>query len=128
MLHLAAVLQPTRIHLLGDFQLAAASNDVVLSQFVLAGQGGHTGGSRALKLCVALDRGFHCSQGGQVCVSCPCIRLAYCGWFSFGWVGCRLCQKAMITFPQWRAALGGLAYGAGFGSVLFYNPCTSSEP
>lgn len=40
MLNLAAALRPTSIQLLGDFQLAAASNDVVLSQFVLAGLGG----------------------------------------------------------------------------------------
>ncbi|WP_230384410.1 hypothetical protein, partial [Pseudomonas putida] len=33
--------------------------------------------------------------------------------------GCRLCQAAMITFPQWMAASGVLAYRAGFGSVLF---------
>lgn len=33
---LAAALRPTSIQLLGDFQSAAASNDVVLSQFVLA--------------------------------------------------------------------------------------------
>lgn len=32
----AAALRPTSIQLLGDFQSAAASNDVVLSQFVLA--------------------------------------------------------------------------------------------
>lgn len=37
MLNLAAALRPTSIQLLGDFQLAAASNDVVLSHFVLAG-------------------------------------------------------------------------------------------
>lgn len=66
--------------------------------------------------------------GGQVCVSCPCIGFAYCGWLGFGFVGCCLCQAAMITFPQWMAALGVLAFSAGFGSVLFYNPCTSSEP
>jgi hypothetical protein len=34
---LLAALRPTSIQLLGDFQSAAASNDVVLSQFVLAG-------------------------------------------------------------------------------------------
>ncbi|WP_207759396.1 hypothetical protein, partial [Pseudomonas fluvialis] len=33
----SAALCPTSIQLLGDFQSAAASNDVVLSQFVLAG-------------------------------------------------------------------------------------------
>jgi len=33
----AAALCPTSIQLLGYFQSAAASNDVVLSQFVLAG-------------------------------------------------------------------------------------------
>lgn len=32
-----SLLRPTHIELLGNFQLAAASNDVVLSQFVLAG-------------------------------------------------------------------------------------------
>jgi len=36
MLFSAAALRPTSIQLLGDFQSAAASNDVVLSQFVLA--------------------------------------------------------------------------------------------
>ncbi|AJG14444.1 hypothetical protein RK21_02936 [Pseudomonas plecoglossicida] len=37
MLFSAAALRPTSIQLLVDFQSAAASNDVVLSQFVLAG-------------------------------------------------------------------------------------------
>jgi hypothetical protein len=37
MLHLAAALRPVHVELLGKFQLAAASNYVVLSQVVLAG-------------------------------------------------------------------------------------------
>ncbi len=98
-------------------QLLLAMTWCSVSLFLLLVREGTPEASRALRLCVAPERDFHCSQGWTS--ELPLIGFACCGWLSFGFVGCRLCQAAMITFPQWMAASGVLAYRAGFGSVLF---------
>lgn len=61
---LAAALRPTSIQLLGDSQSAAASNDVVLSQFLLVREE-HPGGLTCLEAMCGARAALSLFTGGR---------------------------------------------------------------